>query len=156
MDFKAVMSSDEDLSSHTRPYTVGFSIAAFLIFFIVIVHLSRFIFRKVAKCLNDDQVEVIITETPVKQNDGRKLSTNCVQQLELILRVNDEVSGIDLRQTQRREIIARSNTEHLTTQKKRSTNRNRHSTVHQNRKHKREQPYEITFLAGYSHKHIND
>lgn len=155
------MSSSEDLSNHSQQYTVGFSIAAVLIFFILIIHISRFIFRKVKKCLNRDPVEVIITEIPVTYNDERKLSTNCVQQLEMILKVDDEVSGIN---SNHRRAYFRSNSENvdaLKLKRKGSTRRHRYSTVHRSRRigqslKQSNGPSKITFLAGYSHRHVND
>lgn len=157
------MSATEEQPNHSRQYTVGFSIAAVLIFFILIIHLGRFIFRKIRKCLNKDSVEVIVTEIPVTQNDERKLSTHCIQQLELILKVEDEVSGIELCDSQRRAFF-RSNSDNIKTlkhQTKRSTQRYRHSTVHRSQRlgQSFKQPSESkknTFLAGYSHRHVND
>lgn len=153
-------SSSRDTSQHTRPYTVGFTIAAVLIFFLVVVHLSRFIFRKIKKYLNGDPVELVITETPAVPGEERKLSTHCYQQLELILKVEDEVSSVSSTHKQKRPFL-RSNSENVENWKMKRNQSRRSSTVNRTRKlgQSLKQPNEIgkvTFFAGYSHRHVYD
>lgn len=143
-------------SDHTRPYTIGVSIAAFLIFLIAIFHVGKFIFKKIKKCLNSSNQEEV-TEIPVKRNDDRKLSLACIQQLEMTLRYEDEVSGV--REIYKRPFM-RSLSEAARTKKLERSLKTRHSIA--NNKYRQPSFTEqfdtpkITFLAGYSHRHIND
>lgn len=94
--------SNFDSSTHSRPYTVGFSIAAVLIFFIAIFHFWKFVLKKFKKWLNSSQphLEPLEEEIPPSQNYERKLSSVCVKQLEMILEYEDEPSDIKVRHTQ--------------------------------------------------------
>lgn len=68
---------------HTRPYTVGVSIAVVLIFLIAIFHVWSFIFKKIRKRFHKTEFEIV--EIPVTNNSGRKISAACIQQLDMVL-----------------------------------------------------------------------
>lgn len=145
---------------HTRPFTVGVSIAAFLIFLIAIFHVWKYIFKKIKKWLSSTQPEVIeVTEIPATRIEDRKLSLACIQQLEMILKYEDEVSGVGNVYKQRPSYM-RSNSEGSAIRKferRKPLKRTRHSIAHA--KHRRSISEQndaatITFFAGYSHKHI--
>lgn len=144
-------------SDHTSPYTIGVSIAAFLIFFIVIFHVAKFIFKKIKKCLNSSHPEDAETEITVKRYNDRKLPLACIQQLEMTLRYEDEVSGV--KEIYKRQYI-RSLSEAAVIKKPERSLKTRHS-IGPNKYRPQffseqcDTP-KITFLAGYSHRHIND
>lgn len=154
------MSKDyQDLSTQTRPYTVGVSIAVFLIFLIALIHVWKFLVKKIKKCLNSNQLETVITEVPPSHHEGRKISSSCVHQLEMVLKYDDEVAGINVFHTQSR-MCKRSLSENLgRLERKRSVKRKRNSISNQKVRESSDQESHIsraTFFAGYSHRHIND
>lgn len=154
------MSKDyQDLSTQTRPYTVGVSIAVFLIFLIALIHVWKFLVKKIKKCLNSNQLETVITEVPPSHHEGRKISSSCVHQLEMVLKYDDEVAGINVLHTQSR-MCKRSLSENLgRLERKRSVKRKRNSISNQKVRESSDQESQIsraTFFAGYSHRHIND
>lgn len=155
---KKMSASYPNQNVQTRPFTVGVSIAAVLIFLIAIFHVWKFIFKKIKKWLNSSQPEIVVPEIQVSQNEERKVSLACIQQLEMILKYEDELGSVRIKRTPYlRSMSEGSGTRKL--ERKRSVKKSRHSIVH----HKHRQSFSeqndaatITFFAGYSHRHIND
>lgn len=153
--------SEFDSSTHTRPYTVGVSIAVISICIIALFHLWKFIFKKVKKWLNPTQLEAVITEIPLPDHGDRKLSTVCIQQLEMIIKYDDELSKINL--NPKRNRYCRSISENAgrnILERKKSLKRKRTSFVQKKCSQTLVQPNStsvgITFLAGYSHRHVDE
>lgn len=154
----AMSSDSQDLSTHTRPYTVGVSIAAVLIFFITLFHIWRFALKKIKKFLNINQLEAVIVEIPEKNHEGRKLSSSCVQQLDMILSYSDDPSETYLVHTQKR-VSRRSLSENSSRLETNSARRKRNSIAGQRERQSTSQQENVSkaiFFAGYSHRHIND
>lgn len=154
------MSDFDEHDPSTRPYTVGVSIAVLLIFLIALFHVWKFIFKKVKKWLNPTQLEAVITEIPFPDHGDRKLSTDCIEQLEMIIRYEKEFSEIN-RNPKRAIRYCRSLSENSgkVLERKRSVKRKRNSVTQQNIHQYFVQPSStggITFLAGYSHRHVNE
>ena len=140
-------------SSHTRPYTVGVSIAVVLIFLIALLHLWSFIFKKIKKRLNSTDFEVIETEIPVKRIDGRKISSSCIQHLDMILKYEDEVDGEKLSHNEFRTKSLVNKTRKFKSEEINSKSR----SASLNQKTKSSQRGDkIIFFAGYSHQHNNE
>lgn len=145
------MSESNHPTTHTRPYTVGVSIAVVLIFLIAIFHVWNFIFKKIKKRFNQTEIEIV--EIPVKDNSGRKISAACIQQLEMVLTCDDQVFENDEAKqtfkttvTVERNKVSEKGTRHvISTQKQGQTIKS--VTVDSEK---------IVFFAGYSHHHIND
>lgn len=125
--------SDFNPSTHTRPYTVGFSIASLLIFLIALFHLWKFIFKKVKKWLNPNhKLEAVITEVPLPDHGDRKLSTDCIQQLDMVINYEDELSEITLKP---KRVFCRSLSEDMgrkALERKKSIKRKRNSVAQPN------------------------
>lgn len=153
-----------DLSTHSRPYTVGVSIAVLLIFVIAFFHLWKFAFKKIKKCLNPPQLESVITEIPPRDHGDRKLSTNCIQQLEMVVKYEEELPGFgtNLKSQRVNRYNKRAMSEYSGTklkERKKSIKHKRNSVVQANFNDSSDQRLSavgITFLAGYSHRHVND
>lgn len=145
----------KDLSTHTRPYTVGVSIAVVLIFLIAIIHLWKYLLKKIKKWLNQNELEVIETEISNPHVEGRKLSTSCHQQLQMILKYEDEVAGIKLCHTQKRK-INRSLSENEGRSKKKQSQKCRKYSLSQQRQRKIDPTEKLIFFAGCSHRHVNE
>lgn len=146
-----------DPSVHTRPYTVGVSIAAVLIFVIAIFHVWKFIFKKIKKWLNLSQEDPVVIEIPVSPNEERTLSSACIQELEMVLTYEDESTAIHKQRVPYlRSMSEGSGMRKL--EKKRSSRRTRDSIAHQKQRLSLSQQNiaSMKFFAGYSHRHIND
>lgn len=149
----------DDPSTHTRPYTVGVSIAVLLIFLIALFHLWRFVFKRVKRWLNPTQLEVVITEIALPEHGHRKLSTNCIQKLEMFINYDDDLprNNVNSQRTKRRSLSESSGRKVL--ERKRSIKRKKNSIVQCNCSQPITQPsttMEVTFLAGYSHRHVDE
>lgn len=59
-----------DVSKKSQPYTIGFSIAVVLIFFIAVLHLWRLIFKRIKKRMNSE-TEFVPVEISLYQADRR-------------------------------------------------------------------------------------
>lgn len=129
------------------PYglTVGFSIAAVLIFLIAMLHIWKYLFKKLRKWWNPPtQMEgPVMPEISVQHHGDRKVSSTCTHQLEMFLKYEDEVSGINFTHKERNCNIKGF--------KKSSMKQQRFSTPSP-----QPEVEKITFFAGYSHRHIND
>lgn len=145
------MSEGDHPSAHTRPYTVGVSIAVVLIFLIAIFHVWSFIFKKIKKRYNKTEFEIV--EIPIKDNSGRKISAACIQQLDMVMTCDDKVfddeAGKQSFRTTvnfKQDIVSEKGTpEVISSRKSRQPN-----------KYVRIDAQKIVFFAGYSHHHIND
>lgn len=116
-------------SDHSRPYTIGFSIAAILILLIALFHLWRFVFKQIKKFVNRNDLGTII-EVPSTHNATRRISKRCVQKLEMVV-VTDDME------------------EKFHCIEKRKLPQNQNPSIEEN--------IEIAnFFAGYSHKHIDE
>lgn len=144
--------------THTRPYTLGVSIAVVLIFLIAIFHAWKFVFKKVKKWINGaHQVEAAVIEIPIPHQFDRKVSSACIQELEMVLKYDDETAGISLHHVQKRPVIMRSYSEDSGVTKlkrKKSLRRMRHSIGNNKMRQVCGVPEnKLTFFAGYSHRH---
>lgn len=139
-------------TSHSRPYTVGVSIAVVFIFLIAIFHVWRYFFKKIRKWLKSNQPEEVIIEVPSPNNGGeRKLSSTCVQQLEMILKYSDEPEGIEVVHKQKRTLSLNSGSGGKIPIDSRRQQKRFQSFTHAPSNN------EICFLAGFSHLHkINE
>ena len=152
--------SSFDPSTHTRHYTVGVSIAVLLIFLIAIFHLWKFVFKRVKRWLNPTQLEVVITEIALPEHGDRKLSTNCIQKLEMFINYDDDLprnSNLNPQRAKRRSLSESSGRKIL--ERKKSIKRKRNSIVQCNCSQSIIQPSTtmgVTFLAGYSHRHVDE
>lgn len=116
------VSSDSDYS---RPYTVGFSIAVILILIIGIFHLWRYLFRKIQKYMNRNELGSIVV-VPSDFSGSRRISKKCIKKIEVQIVCDDEEEGFH--HVERRTILNGNSEDGQT----------------------------VNFLAGYSHKHIDE
>lgn len=146
-----------DPSDEVRPYTVGFSIAVLLILLIAIFHIWRIIFKHIKKIVNSsDSVQNIPVEISVEVPNGdRRVSSAaiCIQQLQMHLEYDDEVSEIKFSH-QKRPKLERSISESSSKLKGKQPAGRRKTLVA--RESKNLQLNDVKFFAGYSHRHIND
>lgn len=145
------MSESDHPTEHTRPYTVGVSIAVVLIFLIAILHVWSFIFKKIKKRINKTDFEIV--EIPVGDNSGRKIYSARIQQLDMVLTCDDEVFENDAaKQSFQTTVTVESNknskkgTRHVVSSQK--PGQSIKSVTVDSKK--------IVFFAGYSHHYIND
>lgn len=146
------MSDSDHPSAHTRPYTVGVSIAVVLIFVIAILHVWNFIFKKIKKRFDLANLEV--EEIPARRDSGRKISSACIQQLEMVLTYEDKAFGKDFpKQSCSTTVTVEPNTNF-------SKVGSRFPKISQKPGHSfKKGPIDsgkIVFFAGYSHHHIYD
>lgn len=120
-----------------RPYTVGVSIAAGLIFLITIFHIWKFVIRKLCDSPEAVGLEAVETEIALPE---RKLSSLCIQQHEMVLHYDCEMVQVDV--DKKRILISRS----LSGKK---INRS-HNLKREN------ESCAVTFFAGYSHQYVNE
>lgn len=144
---------NHDFSHQRRPYTVGVSIAVVVIFIIAIFHVWRYTLKKIKKYLNSNQVEDIIEIPSQREHEGRKISTSCIQQLDLFLQIEDEKYGINLVHTERKSRKSFSRDSKMLA-KRHSMKSGKNSTSSKVQEICR-QP-KATFFAGYSHCHNSD
>lgn len=146
------MSESDHPSTQTRPYTVGVSIAVVLIFLIAVLHVWNFIFKKIKKRFYTADLEV--EEIPVREISGRKISSACIQQLDMVLTYDDEICEKDF--TNPRCLPTVTVERNIKISEKRSL---RPMVSHKPRQSIKNVPInsgKVVFFAGYSHHHIND
>lgn len=149
----SVMTGIKKHSDPARTYTVGVSIAAVLIFLIAIFHIWRFIFRKIRKCWNfpeEIDLEAFETEIPVQE---RKLSTFCIQQLEMVLQCDENFTRVDFKKKQVNKPSC-SRSVSLNVGKSRAERKKSFKRSLRRPSNRSNEP--LTFFAGYSHQHVNE
>lgn len=78
-------------SDHSRPYTIGFSIAAILILLIALFHLWKILFKQIKKLVNRDELGTIVeVPSPRSSQATRRISTRCVHKLEMVVVCDDQ------------------------------------------------------------------
>lgn len=115
-------------SDHSRPYTIGFSIAAILILLIALFHLTRIVFQQIKKCVNRNELGTIV-EVPAPRRATRRISTRCVHKLEMVVVCDDE-KGKMQHVIEKKKLMLTPSIE--------------------------EQNEAVNFFAGYTHKHTTE
>lgn len=141
-----------DDSSSSLSYTVGFSIAIAAILVFAIFHIFRIIFHEIVKWIaKSSEVREVRIQRQGRIVRGRKLSAVTMKRLQETIEKDTSLSEFN-----RVEF-------HMENDKKCGSGRkSRKEKIHHTKKINRsivENPRakeELTFFAGYSHKHFND
>lgn len=140
---------------HTRPYTVGVSIAVVLIFIIAIFHAWNYLFKKIKKRLSksDFELDEVEVEVPVGQLGGRRVSSAFIQELEVIgYDVSFENELFNTKESRGAKVFDKSQS---LKNFERSPSRQIRKLSLQHQKY-RQSGDKIIFFAGYCHQHNND
>lgn len=155
-------SIDPDLQLQTRPFTVGVLIGISVIAIFTIFHILRIVLKKIMKWLtksNEIAMEQAVIAIP--REDGRKLSSSCVNKLYNVMEKDIRISKIN--QTQfhieksekfrSKQYERRTQSHRMRRKSSESVNKKKFT---QTLRPIRAKNCDTTFLAGFSHRYIQD
>lgn len=158
-------------SNRTIQFTVGVSIVVIVIAIVGFIHLWRYLFKKLLQYIAHrnqfymtTNLESVMTTPPPAIDDGRKLTSTSVHQFEKILKTKDFPDKRNIHRPSLQCIPEECDSIELQRSRTICVKTPKNSTKFGDKKF-RHSAYaarssaaddKVTFLAGFSHRHIND